>query len=126
MTHIHEFHGLSHIDDIVRILKCYDEGSEWPKQSGISYTQHFLPHAFANQWRLWQQSKAIWDCFRETRQKAGMGPLKELSMQAFTQVIGCLLVDLSKRDSDELMLENDNILDAIENTAYIHQDLYFD
>ncbi len=126
MTHIHEFHGLSSLEHVDRVLKCYDDGSEWPKDSGVTYTQHFLPKAYSNRWRLWQQSKIIWDCLRDAKQNAGLGPLKQISMQAFTQVIATILINASDNDSIDFSLKKDMIFDAIDHSAYIYQDLYYD
>lgn len=73
---MYEFENVLTAVELKLILKIYDEGSEFPEGTGISYTQFLLPMAFANGFRLNDQSKLLWKAFMEmspaTRMKHGV------------------------------------------------------
>lgn len=57
----HEFTGLRDVADAAYALSRYDEGSEWPVGSGISYTQYFAAEAFTERnFRLAHYAERLW------------------------------------------------------------------
>lgn len=55
-----EFPGLTDADELEFVLKGYDEASEWPAGSGVSYVAHFAPEAYARGKRLATSSRVLW------------------------------------------------------------------
>ena len=123
-----EFLGIQTSDDVEYILKRYDEFSEYPEGSKISFTHHYLPVAFENGWRLAGLTKQVWGAFKRAREKGHIKGKINIPMQPFTAVIDGVLKALNKRapnganplvtpkDLDELIeladyvgLENSNV-----------------
>jgi hypothetical protein len=52
-------------EELKRYLKQYDKVLMWPVGSGITYTRHFAPIAFAEGWRFHRQAEEIWSLATE-------------------------------------------------------------
>jgi len=65
MLHPYDFKGVSSLSELIEILKCYDDPkiSEFPRASGISYSQFFLPNEYHNGWRLEKEAGKCWAAF---------------------------------------------------------------
>ena len=65
-TRMHRFRGVLP-EEIPAVLKFYDD-TQWPSESGISFTAHFVPKLWEMGWRLEKQAplfqNAIADLFR--------------------------------------------------------------
>jgi len=107
----YKFRGLSSEADLRTILKHIDKNTEWPKGSGITYTQHFVPIAFKNSWRLEHQSKRIWKQLQSAMAERGVSHVKELPMQGIVALIRSLLRYAQKADSKDLAL-SDKLINA--------------
>lgn len=92
-----EFLGIQNVDDVKYILERYDEFSEYPEDSKISFTHHYLPVAFENGWRLAGLTKQIWGAFKRAREKAHIKGKLNIPMQPFTAVVDGVLKDLNRR-----------------------------
>ena len=46
------FSGIRSVDELRYVLSGYDEGAEWPKHSGLSFTQGLAPQAWADGFRM--------------------------------------------------------------------------
>jgi len=57
-----EFHGIRNLEELYETLAAYDDPnqSEYPLQSGISYTEFFMPMAWKSGWRLAKEAGAMW------------------------------------------------------------------
>ncbi len=60
-----KFHGIASGDELGYVLSGYDVNSEWPKMSGISYTQYFAQGPFAQGMRLLNCKDNIWVAFEQ-------------------------------------------------------------
>ena len=87
----HEFTGLADVAEVAYALTRYDEGTEWPPGSGISYTSHFAPDAFANGFRLAQYAQALWDCAGHLRAEARLPAEWTWPMKSFEGTVVYLL-----------------------------------
>lgn len=67
------FNGIMTKEDLSSLLKEYDSTKrcEYPAGSGISYTEYFLPQAYANGWRLLGEADALWDALARSAQTVG-------------------------------------------------------
>lgn len=90
------FSGLTEVDQLAFALDGYDEASEWPKSSGISYLRYFAPDEFEQGRRLAHCAEDIWHVLRKI---AGPAPKKlsdEFPMQHVARATEGALIQLSK------------------------------
>lgn len=76
------FHGISNVEDLRFFLSELDGPirCEYPAGSGVSYTEFFLPKAYADNWRLGNQAQDVWDAFVRAAAKVSR-QFGELGMQ---------------------------------------------
>jgi hypothetical protein len=62
LRNMHEFKGITSCHDLEQVLTQFDDPdyTEFPEESGVCYTQFFLPLAYAAGWKLASQSKLLW------------------------------------------------------------------
>lgn len=70
-----KFVGCLTLDDFTSILNDYDSNKEYPLDSGCTYTQFFLPLAFASGFRLAGQAVMIWAALINIAGEAGAAAL---------------------------------------------------
>lgn len=87
----HEFTGLLGVEEVAYALTRYDDGTEWPPGSGISYTQHFAPDAFAKGFRLATYAQRLWDCASNLRAEARLPMEWTWPMKSFEGTVNYLL-----------------------------------
>jgi len=66
LLHIYEFRGISSLSDLHDLMMSFDdpEVSEFPAESGISYSEFFLPEAYKSGWRLAGEAECCWSSFK--------------------------------------------------------------
>jgi hypothetical protein len=87
MVHRLEFHGLRSVKDVEVCLTGYDEASEYPANSGWSFTQYYFPAAFFNGWRLASLADDLWEAFRQTKEEFGFPGALDIPMQYFCRAV---------------------------------------
>jgi len=117
MTAVHRFEGVVGQSDFVRLCRGYDLHSEWPEDSGISFTQYFVPKAWAAGWRLEKHAVAVWTVIADFRRRDNPPATGELPMQALAALLRWLLKTLHDRDAADLALEEPTIEEAYERVA---------
>lgn len=73
------FHGLCSVEDLHFVLRGYDEDSEWPKGSGITYHQYYSPEGFARGERLAETADFMWAALREIDPNAKEYPMQNIA-----------------------------------------------
>ncbi|WP_066737547.1 ATP-binding protein [Cupriavidus sp. D384] len=53
------FHGVRSVEELAHVMAGYDVGSEWPPDSGQSYTAGLAPSAWAQGFRMTDQAAAL-------------------------------------------------------------------
>ena len=97
MVRKHEFKGLDGVADVAYACNRYDEGTEWPPGSGVSYTAHFAPTAFSNGFRLSQFAQQLWDAASNLRAAARLPAEWTWPMKSFEATVVFLLVHVCVR-----------------------------
>lgn len=87
--HSTKFYGLKNIDELKHCLSLYDT-TFFPVDSKISYTEHFLPEPYANNWRLAEQAEMIWHVLAACKNNVG---LQSIGMQYVIMIVKLLLCD---------------------------------
>jgi hypothetical protein len=86
MLHDRQFRGLQNAEEIGFVLKGYDEDSEWPLGSGLSYSAGLAPRAFAEGFRISNYSHQLWDLLHECLPKGYSGksefPMQSIALAA--------------------------------------------
>ncbi|AOJ04604.1 hypothetical protein WS70_22640 [Burkholderia mayonis] len=88
------FHGLRSASEIEYVLNGYDNDSEWPKGSGITFLEYFAPSDFKAGRRLAECAGLLWKALIELTPTASRKYL-EFPMQHVALVIESVLYTLS-------------------------------
>jgi hypothetical protein len=105
-----QFDGCASEDDFGALLCSYDQASEYPDGSGITYTQFFFPEAFRAGFRLEDSRRAIWEALRSA---AGGDALQGVPMEHVCLTIDNLLLSLRRDDCPNFRLSSDDIGAAV-------------
>jgi len=87
MVHQCRFNGLTSMQDVAACLKAYDEATEFPEGSGVSYTAYFFPAAFAAGFRLRPFAKDLWQSFKLIREESLAPGRMEVGMEYFSRTV---------------------------------------
>ncbi|MFC7516658.1 AAA family ATPase [Herbaspirillum sp. GCM10030257] len=101
-----QFHGCADNEQLRTILNQYDELSEFPENSGISFTCFYLPIAFKYGFRLSTYANAIWTCIDTVLRK---GDLFTVPMQHLSIIIEELLQNAQTQDCSSFKLTEEEI-----------------
>jgi AAA domain len=88
-----EYLGLTSQQEVRDCLKQYDD-LRFPGENGPTFTEYFLPEAFAKGWRLETLSQSIWETFR-TYQKEHQ--IRSFGLQYFREVADSLITHYLKK-----------------------------
>lgn len=72
MTINHELKGVITSKDFKKCLEGYDEASEYPKGSGLHFSQYYFPEAFQRGWRLAKEAELFYQAFKQVYNKANL------------------------------------------------------
>lgn len=108
------FSGCSTSDDLHAILHAYDEEQYYPEDSGISFTEFFLPIAFESGFRLSNYSDQIW---KELKKAASALESHAIPMQHLTSTVAYLLLASRNLDDKDFKLKKTAIIDAVERST---------
>lgn len=111
-----QFRGISSQGELQQVLTAYDELSEFPIDSGWSFTRFFFPDAFENGFRLSQYAEMLWDAL--ARASAGHKADLEVGMEWITMAVEHLLLDHYTKDHKQWRFEPDDIAEAVEATGF--------
>lgn len=118
------FEGCSSAAELKTLLKGYDEHSEFPENSGWSYTKFFLPEAFENGFRISNFSGEIWEELIKVSVDVGPG----LPMEHVCNTIEYLLKANVNADCANFSLTSKEIEEAVNESnlknfhALMHED----
>lgn len=113
MSDFIEFPGCRSASELELILETFDETSEYPKFSGISYTRSLVPTAYASGFRLAPYSKVMWDSLNAVALGAYR---KNLPLAHVFMTIRYLLRHCIINDRPSLTLTRVNIDSAVAHT----------
>ncbi|MFC5696227.1 ATP-binding protein [Pseudomonas sp. GCM10022186] len=114
MSEIIPFNGLRSEQDIRVVLEYYDQNSEFPPGSGITYTQAFIPQAFGCGFRLGKLSGVLW---KELNAVATGKYYKNLPMEHFMMCLKFILLVGERNDSETFTITKSLILEAIKESG---------
>ncbi|MDR8016154.1 ATP-binding protein [Ectopseudomonas guguanensis] len=109
MSELIEFKGCTSAQDLAVILQTFDEKSEYPPKSGITYTNGFAPQAFATGFRLEPLHGSFWKALNSA--SAG-GYKNNVPLEHLFLSIRYLLRYLSQNDYSRIVIP-DKLLDEV-------------
>lgn len=112
------FRGLGSKEDLRYALSRYDDHSEYPTGSGISFTRHYFPAAFERGWRLADQTDLIWGGFMEIRTQSNIHGKPNIPMQAFTAVVDGILLTCGSKSSTAPTIAPKTVMQLIQESGY--------
>ncbi|RSK49682.1 ATP-binding protein [Bacillus canaveralius] len=92
MIYEKQFYGMKKIDELAFLLEGYDSVSEYPENSGCSYTKFFFPEAFIAGYRLEKEASLIWNIIQSLRMELGLKKKMELPMRDVIAIINYVLI----------------------------------
>lgn len=104
------FDGCLSAQSFMNILFQFDHEKQYPIDSGWSYTQFFLPKAFAAGFRLSTQHERIWHLLAV---RVGENFLESVPLERIFRIVEDLLVYGRKHDDTEFLISDDAINAAL-------------
>ncbi len=120
------FKGLLNAEDLALFLRSFDLGERFPLDSGVSFTEFFVPDAFLSGWRLEKQAEKIWMNLNEYSVETGAIKLTEFAMTPTVALMSVLLRELSEEDGQDLILTDKQVQNAIRSAIGSQMKFYLD
>ncbi|MDQ2733835.1 MAG: ATP-binding protein [Pseudomonadota bacterium] len=79
-----KFHGVRDVDELAFVLSGYDQGTEWPRGSGLSFTAGLAPHAWHGGFRMADHAAGLMRAMTEELPEKYAGPI-EFPMKTVAQ-----------------------------------------
>ena len=106
-----KFEGCATLEELTKLLESYDEGSQYPEDSGWSYTRFFAPIGFSSGFRLRNYASLIW----EGIEVAFAGSSNRVApMEHLCLIIENLLIKLWDQDCPGLTLSKEEVTEAVD------------
>ncbi|WP_036217490.1 AAA family ATPase [Lysinibacillus sphaericus] len=123
MSDSYQFNGVKDVEDFKILLEQYDEGTEFPVNSNLSYTQFYFRDHFENGFRLVNYAGEFHDVFLELQLDKGLQKNKEIPMQYVTLSIEYILKNYGFFGENVQLLNKNLFKKAIINSGYIQSEL---
>lgn len=78
------FHGIRDVDELRFVLSGYDQGTEWPKRSGVSFTAGLAPAAWTAGFRMADHAEMLMQAMHDELPDKYEGPI-EFPMKTVAQ-----------------------------------------
>lgn len=124
MVHEEKFMGIKTLNDIKVCLSGYDHYSEYPVESGCSFTKYFFPERYEDGFRLTNYAADLFQVFNELRREAGLGRRIEIPMQYLTLTVEYCLRHFGVNGADVDTISMKQWEEAIKASGYITAELY--
>ncbi|WP_346830782.1 AAA family ATPase [Pseudomonas abietaniphila] len=105
-----KFVGCLTVEDFTSILNEYDSNKEYPLDSGCTYTQFFLPLAYAAGFRLAGAAGLIWAALTNTAGDAGAAALP---LEHTLRMVEDILMRSRHADNSDFSISNETVAVAI-------------
>lgn len=114
------FHGIEGLDELACVMAGYDEGTEWPAQSGKSFTEGVAPEAWIHGFRLESHAKALYTALVAGIPPNYPGPL-EFPMKTIAHCCRHILLRIAGGADWRDVTSNESLSDIV--TASGHRQL---
>jgi hypothetical protein len=113
------FTGISSRQELREFMEEYDSpnGCEYPLASGVCYSQFFVPHAYANGWRLAHEADRLWEELEAVAQMHKQ-TLSDVGMQWIAESILTFLTLQMEKDAPGVRPSGDDWKDAVTSSQF--------
>jgi hypothetical protein len=118
MVHQLKFQAITSEKDLRACLANYDINSEYPPDSGFSFTRYYFPAAFDSDLRLESYASIAWQAFREVREELLLPITREIPMQYFCRTVEYVLTSFGTLEDLPTELSLAQWKDAIRKSGY--------
>lgn len=112
-----KFEGIKSSAELGYVLNAYDEQTEWPVGSGISFTQFFFPKAFETGFRVADQAADMWSIYIESAPEL-MKKRLHVPMEFIAKAVERLFRECCEADDYSFNFSIGDIRSAILATGY--------
>ena len=124
MVHEYMFSGIKSEEELEYCLRAYDEFTEYPEDSGCSYTEFFFPEAFRDGRRLSDETYSILKKFEEAKVNNNISSDFELPMQFFTLFIDNCMKTFGVNGKGIYWPSSDEWEESIKLCGYIESEMH--
>lgn len=125
MVKEHEYYGVRNVTDMKYFLTSYDEDTEFPEESGWSFTRYFFPEAFDSGERLKKCAKTLFNLFVELRREHGLSANQiEIPMEYLSITIDNALKIFGANGKGHYWPTDNDWREAIKKSGYIESEIY--
>jgi hypothetical protein len=112
-----KFRGISSEKELTFVLEGYDTLSEWPENSGTTYTGYFFPIAFAGGFRLAKYAPQLWETFAKNAPQH-LGFKLEVPMVHVARIVHSLFQDFSDDYVSKYEVTHSELSDLVKRSPY--------
>jgi hypothetical protein len=111
------FHGVRNVAELAYVLQGYDEGSEWPPGSGLSFTAGLAPRAWAGGFRMADCAGELMQAMCDTLPERYAGPI-DFPMKTVAQACRHVLLGIASGADVETVTSTAAWRDAVEDCGH--------
>ncbi|WP_440222840.1 ATP-binding protein [Dokdonella sp. MW10] len=119
----HVFKGLADSKAVEYVLNRYDECTEYPPGSGISYTKAFAEEAFSSGWRLTHHAEQLYAHAERLRRENKLPSPWTWPMKSFELCVNYLLTNIAKARKAFTGFSEDDIAKALFVSGFLEMEL---
>ncbi|MDN4079351.1 hypothetical protein QYF52_15490 [Paenibacillus polymyxa] len=123
MVYEYKFSGIKSKDELQTCLNGYDSLSEYPDQSGWSYTRYYFPNAYEQGFRLEQCTEELFLTIENARKVKGITKPLEIPMQYLTLTVEYVFKKYGVNGRNVSNLSQVHWLDGLKESGYILNEL---
>lgn len=123
MIQENRFYGLRDREELAYLLASYDQVTEYPENSGWTYTRYFFPTGYDQGYRLENETDDIWQCIQLIRSEAGVKKPMEIPMHYMIAIINYVLKKYGANEENVDWPTVNMWREAIIETGYIHAEV---
>lgn len=111
------FHGVRNVDELAYVMRGYDDGSEWPPDSGCSFTAGLAPRPWAGGFRMAHQAGALMQAMHEALPPRYAGPT-DFPMKTVAQACRHVLLRIASGADVDTVTSTEAWRAAVENCGH--------
>lgn len=111
------FHGIADANQLAYVMSGYDEGSEWPRGSGISFTAGVVPELWEDGFRLSHYAEPLWNELIRQLPHAYSGPT-EIPMKTISTICRRILLLLACGKTKDDVFSDRSISEIVEHSGH--------
>jgi len=112
-----KFDGICSVEELEFVLSGYDEGTEWPEGSGLSFTAGVAPAAWNQGFRMKNYASQIWETMIEALPERYVGPM-EFPMKTVAQTGRHILLRLSRNVDPSDITSKESLRKIVDGCAH--------